>query len=352
MSRSDISHILAEPEHRKMCDVAIEYINRLYLIEALGQVNTSNIDLITAHQFAEESDAVWKDDEELVRQYLEQHRPELMAYVYRRCLAVVKYLVDGIDDLDSDFYMPVPMSHNALRSVMAALDNDHEWTRMDITLLDSDILKDKLDETYPQGNRVVRVPPSNFMRYEMADRVLRSVFDTAVTTQPDLQRNHFKQKYGAQRLWILDNRVSLCRRMLERCYELQSIAVGKCAAEGYFGHRYDNFGMWATLLGIFYRSATPVCMHPNRLERYYEQLLAHTTTASKAIADARPYCWWSIENVLGVDQLPSCPTWDDGRMIRTKYNAFSGEDSLTERFLVVSHLARHTQDVDAECFVS
>ena len=331
------------------CPITIQYINALYCIELLRRVNVTNIDSMITWQYGKQYGAAWTEYDSLRERFKSIHPELLWQYLNLRCMAVVDKLLKGLPQLTTDAYIGTPMEPRVYDSILSSLD----------MLTDTDFQERIMDEFVVRLNfnydNVASHPihnvSSNFMEFEVADRILCGVFDNFVTLNKQLSTEHFKEEYGRQRIQILDNRFPMCLKMLEHCYQLQCRKLSGLNNRQRDTLLYDNFGQWASIFSIFYRLVTPCQLHPKRLEAYYQDNILHHPLAAKAIGWARQFSMLPAEDVIDA-QLPQlCPKMiTDAIGHHTHMNVVRNPDGIVERYLVTQYLVEKASPAD-EWFV-
>lgn len=307
----------------------LQYINALYCIELLRNSNVDNVDLQTTWQYGQHFMTPWKDQKELVKRYLHTHHHDLRRFVMHKLMHVVNKLIEGMELFKTELYTMTPLEPNVYNSILANMDNMLHVTEFEKRMFD----EYRMDMLKP--NSTMRTVHSNFMDFEVADRILCGVFDTYTTLTRDKDTDTAKHHFGVHRHEILDNKVYLCIELLKKLY-LRQIGELRIVDHPF---AYSNFGAWACIFSMFYRLVIPATMHPNRLDRMYDKYLMRHYDAERAIQYARPFSTLSVEAVA-LNKLPNLnPEYIKDTVLEENYSVGSTyPDGLVEKYLVSQFL--------------
>lgn len=310
----------------------VSYVNALYSIEILRLIDVENADYQVAHQYGQKLNTPWKDNPQLVHNFLHEHRDELNAFMVNKAAGVVHKLMKGTELFNTEVYRPLPISPNEFNSILSGIDSIKKNKLMSELFL--------LEERYPYSSNSpefqvkMNHASSNFGELHVIDKLLCGVFDNYATTQEDLNLRSLKNDYGVYRKESLDDKVYVCSCLRE---DLKNAAFSG-------GRMVVNFKFWATLLSIFYRSVVPQNVHPNRLERLYEKYILPQAAKTGSLAFGRKFSASTPEAVL-CHHLPylDCEYKEDTVLPHHYQGTAVAPNSLVEHYLVTQHLLEYLQ---------
>ena len=256
------------------------YVNRLFCIELLRYANLENADLQLAYQYGVRFNKAWKDNEELIHQFLHTHHAELRKFINYKLLMVVK--------------------------------------------------KDVSKTTPP------RQMHNEFTDFEITDRLLCGVFDTYKEDNLTVYSEKNRCRFGHRDVEILNNKTHLCFKCLAKCFDIQM-------KDWYQNKLYDNFAAWASIFSTFYRLVTPVEMHPGNLEHMYEHAFLKHHDKCPVVAEALIYgskfSTATLEAVADVGLPELCCEFESDTVLPHKYSIASVyPHSLVEKYLVTEYV--------------
>lgn len=313
----------------------LQYLNRLYCIELLRYADVRHVDLHITMQYGRQFNQPWIDDSELARKYMHAHHWELMQYIKVRLHSVVEKLYAGMKDLTTNLYTQIPLDPAGRLAIVQALkeldDNDFGQRLKDYATWN--MIK------YLRGGQMMRPVTGMWMPFELADRLLCGIFDTYTMKDESFSNGDIKACRGPNRQEILDDPVYLCMCKIN--------ALGNTFYQGALMDEISwQWGIVASMLSIAYRLYIPRCIHPNRMDRFYDKYILHHPDIVPALQFARKWRWLSVEAVA-MDHLPEMPhtnmvnlkestVLEEGFRLSTVY-----PNDLVEKYLVSQWLLEH-----------
>lgn len=305
------------------------YVNRLFCIELLRYANLENADLQLAYQYGVRFNKAWKDNEELIHQFLHTHHAELRKFINYKLLMVVKKLLDGMCSFGTPDYHLVSLDPQVVNSIFANMDNMNHVTEFQKKM------------TMHYGLDVSKTTPprqmhNEFTDFEITDRLLCGVFDTYKENNLTVYSEKNRCRFGHRDVEILNNKTHLCFKCLAKCFDIQM-------KDWYQNKLYDNFAAWASIFSTFYRLVTPVEMHPGNLEHMYEHAFLKHHDKCPVVAEALIYgskfSTATLEAVADVGLPELCCEFESDTVLPHKYSIASVyPHSLVEKYLVTEYV--------------
>lgn len=317
-------------------------------IDLLDEINyLSNTDPLLAFQYGILYRTPWKDNAEAVKQFGRQQPGIIGKFVLEKAWCAINTLIAKAVNLQSACYGPVPVEPNIFNSLMQLLDDLNRGKQIREGLFLSDQFSRSAFRTYadePLFNAqqlemkqiALRDVAGQYPDIELADKVMRGIWDNYSARNEDLSTSSMRCGYGENRNQLADNRVYLCRCMLEKLYTWANAEIQASARS-----KSPLIGLWARMLSILYRSVCPTCMAPHSTDGMYQHLkrVVADGVFAKAVQTARKFSGVSPEAAL-------CMTTDmlhfHGEYQNELPHRFIGgqinPDSLVERYLVLKQL--------------
>lgn len=320
------------PQGNEECPVChiVDYINKLYTIELLKQIDIRDVDLQTAWQYGEHFETPWRENLSLNQKFLDNYKPELYAFVYKKAIHTIRKLVSGIKLFTAPEYKSIPMEPNLYKSIvsnLSMLDNNNYYKE---AMLSKQYLVDLRAKDF---NNPVSLSRSAFADVAIAESILKGLFNHFTFQGESYNIKSAKHHFGSDSQFVLDTKFSASIERMEKLYRAQLTAAENTETI------YNNFFIWGSLLNVIYHLAIPSAMHPNNLDRMYEKYILGHENIANAIDYARRYSGLKPSTVL----CCGLPMIND-EFLNTEFLSNSCRDnsyepnSLVEKYLVTQFL--------------
>ena len=319
-------------KHNDRC--IIDYINRLYLIELLKEVDVSHISDQLANQYGTVFQTAWKDSDRLIHKFTETHKFELMKFIVLKINKVVRKLSD-ITLLTSSEYCPTPLTPAEVVSINNATECFGNISHYD--------------------NLTSRMIHEQLSALDIPETILKGIFSNFTELHASVKDIQHSKELGPQRAAIISNTghiylehyTDCCLRCLLTDIEEFISPYPKFDSTIEINNAARNIANIAKIYSTIYRLAYPVYIQPDSLDRLYEKYIltsANYTAARNYASD------WSGSHasevicsklpILSHDYAnPSSRITGDGTMFPTE-NTNPG--SLVEKYLVTEYLVEHS----------
>lgn len=320
--------------------VVVEYINKLYTIELLRNICDNDITYGLTWQYGKASNAVWKNDPQLIKSFQLTHREELNQFATNRIMNTCKDLIKYLPKLFTGVYSDVPLDPKELSSVYQGIEN---FIRQ---------VGNRDAFTYERN-----ISRGNYSDLSLIERLVMNVFNNYTEKHQDLSIDPIKKRYGAKRNEVL-NRSVYCNsskifKLLEKLVSDNFNVVGRmfnCCPK----HMIDNknaLNLLVTAISIFFHMRIPNSIHPNSLDRLYDKYIKRDGYNVDGIQFARQYSGCNELEIITDDcELLNGLQHIKDELNSSQVNIFTNEpivdrtntndngDNIIERYLVTKYL--------------
>lgn len=321
----------------------IEYIFHRYEAEALRNLTDSQITYRLTWQYGKETDAVWKNSDELTRLYMQSHPTELTKYAVHRICNMIHCLFDYLPKLTTGAYSDVPMEPKELRSINSGMTNL-------LNFIPNSVNKIKRDISFES-----KISGGDYFDIKVIERVLSNIFNTYTDEHRDLDTDHAKHHFGVKRHEVLNANVycnfSKLFDLLKKFVLTKLPNVLSCLYNvKSINDNRNVLSILASVASVFMQLRIPLNMHPNKLDRLYEKYIKRLDPTIEAIQVARQYSGFNLLEVVGAEPcILSGSQYVTDPLTRNNFyheepaelssKTEIKEDSLAERLLVTQILA-------------
>ena len=327
----------------------IEYIFHRYEAEVLRNLTDSQVTYRLVWQYGKETDAVWKDSEELTRLYMQSHPTELTKYAVHRICNLISCLFEYLPKLTTGAFSDVPMDPKELKSINSCMTNL-------LNFIPNSVNKIKRDISFES-----KISGGDYFDIKVVERILSNIFNTYTDKHRDLDTDRAKHKYGVKRHEVLNASVycnfSKLFDLLKHFIEAKLPNVLSCLYNvKSINDNRNVLSILASVASVFMQLRIPLNIHPNKLDRLYDKYIKRLYDTTEAIQIARQYSGFNLLEVIGIEpNILSGSQYVTEPLTRNDFhheepNRLSAklevkEDSLAEKFMVTQILACGPIDV-------
>lgn len=333
-------------ESRDTDRVVLDYIQSLFEIEMLQEINFKDVTLFSAIEFGIASGAPWKGDVEYSKQFKNNHKENLVKYNICKTIKLLLSLFEKSRILDTEVYHDVPMEPSLANSITRCLENINTKLNDRHVITKVGFTGDKTygyDASYIHSRFAEKNPnlenSTDFYDLIIASRILDSIYNNFTGDHRDLDTDSCKKFFGQHRHETLDNKTYIARRNV-----FSSLAgIHRCVQEHIRIPTVDTTLLvttfWSSLFKVLFKLRLPYSIHPNRLDRLYEKYIMRDQRYAEGVSLARRYSLCEPVDVLDNTYLQVNPEnvfENDETHHLSIGNYFPG--SLVEKYLVVKYL--------------
>lgn len=334
-----------EHYHTKDCFVSpevIKYISNLYFIELLSQVNENRVTYQLAGQYCNFFNFRWKNEPILIKKFYDEEKNKLKTYLKFRIKDSVKYLIENFPSINNCDYALVPLDSATVSSITALLECKIPREKTRIELFFDECIKNLAFSEYNRNHNLLMKTNTEVDNHvEIADTLIRSIFNTFTADQINTDSKYHRDNYGVQRYALANNKTNITWEHINFILNILKKETGTEVFHTCYSYDItsDLSHKYARILSILYRLLIPVEIHPNSLDRLYEKYVLKNKHTIPIINKVRTYSGLlQIEDIIGKD-IPSIyldTLTDDALLFNTEQT--TNPDNLIERYLVTRKL--------------